>query len=101
MAEKWYKEENLVRVRFATGYTGWAVDLKDGTCRLANSPLLGEAHLEHGDRVDLFYTLDENELPFIGYRRYEADDMLPMTNLGYPDPTIDNAENFEESEETH
>lgn len=37
----WYDESRLRRVFYAAGYTGWVVDLGDGTCRYANAPLLG------------------------------------------------------------
>lgn len=47
MAEKtkspppWYDETKLRKVYYAPGYSGWVIDCGDGTCRYANSPLLG------------------------------------------------------------
>ena len=38
---EWWDESKLVRIRFASDETGWAVDMGDGTYRLANSPLDG------------------------------------------------------------
>lgn len=35
----WYKEENLTKIRYTKGETGWAVDMLDGTYRLANMPI--------------------------------------------------------------
>lgn len=50
----WYKEENLRMVWYAINeYSGWVVDLGDGTCRYANSPMLGEDGPKWGDRVPL------------------------------------------------
>lgn len=49
----WYDESKLRRVYFDEGYTGWVVDLGDGTCRLANNPLLGDDGPRWGDRVKL------------------------------------------------
>jgi len=72
----WYDETKLVSAIFAFedgvgSYGGWVVDLGDGTCRLANKPLLGAAELDWGDRVDLFYNpCDPYSRPWIGYRRY-------------------------------
>ena len=37
----WYDESKLRRTNYADGYTGWVIDLGDGTCRYANEPLLG------------------------------------------------------------
>lgn len=49
----WYDETKLRRAYFAKGYTGWVIDLGDGTCRFANQPLLGENGPNWGDRVPL------------------------------------------------
>ena len=38
---EWYDKTKLVRAYYADGYTGWVIDLGDGTCRFANAPLLG------------------------------------------------------------
>lgn len=37
----WWDESKLRHVEYAPGYTGWIVDMGDGTCRYANEPLLG------------------------------------------------------------
>ena len=50
---KWYDESKLLRVHYADDYTGWVIDLGDGTCRYVNSPLLGEDGPQWGDRVRL------------------------------------------------
>jgi hypothetical protein len=49
----WYDEKKLLRVRYAHDYTGWVIDLGDGTCRYANNPLLGKDGPRWGDRVTL------------------------------------------------
>lgn len=67
----WYDETKVTKATFADGYSGWVVDLGDGTCRFSNSPLLGEGGPEWGDRVDLFYNpCDPFERPRVGYRIY-------------------------------
>lgn len=48
---EWYDEDKLIRLYYDEGYTGWAIDLGDGTCRLTNKPLLGEDGPQWGDRV--------------------------------------------------
>lgn len=51
---EWYDEEKLIRAYYvANEYTGWVIDLGDGTCRFANPPLLGENGPKWGDRVRL------------------------------------------------
>jgi len=35
----WYDESKLTKIRFAPGETGWAVNMGDGTYRLANNPI--------------------------------------------------------------
>lgn len=79
---EWYDKKRLMRAHYAPGYTGWVVDLEDGTCHLANSPLLGENNLEYGDRVDLFFPIDDETLPFIGYRRYNEKGPVAGEHLG-------------------
>jgi hypothetical protein len=37
----WYDESKLRKAYYAAGYTGWVIDLGDGTGRYANEPLLG------------------------------------------------------------
>lgn len=37
----WYDESKLRKVYYADGYSGWVIVCGDGTCRYANSPLLG------------------------------------------------------------
>ena len=49
----WYDESKLARAIYDEGYTGWVIDLGDGTCRYANSPLLGDDGPSWGDRVRL------------------------------------------------
>lgn len=67
----WYDESKVVKAIYAEGYSGWVVDLGDGTCRFSNAPLLGEGGPEWGDRVDLFYNpCAPFELPRVGYRVY-------------------------------
>ena len=48
---EWYDETKLRRAFYAEGYTGWVIDLGDGTCRYANNPLIDE--VQWGDRVRL------------------------------------------------
>lgn len=70
----WYDKSKLRRVLFADCYSGWVIDLGDGTCRFANNPLLGcddddnpkkdainAASPRWGDRVPLIET--GGELP--------------------------------------
>lgn len=49
----WYDESKLRKAYYDQGYSGWVIDLGDGTCRYANSPLLGEDGPKWGDRVNL------------------------------------------------
>ena len=79
----WYDEAKLVRARYARAYTGWVINLGDGTCRLANDAMLGENGPQWGDRVDLFFDpCDEDELPFIGYRIYDPTTIVPGRHFG-------------------
>lgn len=68
---EWYDESRLRKAEYAPGYTGWVIDCGDGTCRFANSPLLGcddennpnrdainAAAPQWGDRVRLIETTD-------------------------------------------
>lgn len=50
---EWYDKSKLRRAYYAEGYSGWVVDLGDGTCRFANAPLLGDDGPNWGDRVRL------------------------------------------------
>ena len=50
---EWYDESKATRARYAHDYTGWVIDLGDGTCRYTNNPLLGENGPRWGDRVRL------------------------------------------------
>ena len=98
----WYDENKLVSAIFAfedgrSVYGGWVVDLGDGTCRFANSPMLGEDGPKWGDRVDLFYNpTDRSSRPWIGYRIY-PDGELPGRNFGASRELT--AEEKEEAEE--
>ena len=47
-----------MRARYAERYTGWVIDLGDGTCRYANTPLLGATGPRWGDRVPLVAATD-------------------------------------------
>lgn len=38
---EWFDESKLRRIKFESNETGWAVDIGDGTFRLANTPLRG------------------------------------------------------------
>lgn len=38
---QWWDESKLMHVEYAPGYWGYVIDCGDGTCRYANSPLLG------------------------------------------------------------
>ena len=62
----WYDKSKLRQVAYAPNYTGWIIDLGDGTCRYANDPMLGEGNYllpnykeinanrpHYGDRVKL------------------------------------------------
>lgn len=55
MSPDWYDESKLRRAYYSPDldYTGWVVDLGDGTCRYANSPLMGADGPSWGDRVPL------------------------------------------------
>jgi len=46
----WYNTDQLTKAVFAEGYSGWVIDLGDGTCRFANQPLLGEDGPNWGDK---------------------------------------------------
>lgn len=73
----WYDEKKVTKAVFAIErgrpvYTGWVVDLGDGTCRFSNAPLLGEHGPQYGDRVDLFYNpCKPLDMPWVGYRIYK------------------------------
>lgn len=102
----WYDESKVVKANFARRYTGWVVDLGDGTCRLANDPMLGENGPSWGDRVDLFFDpCDPDELPFIGYRIYEPGMIIPGRHFGIKNSAIpedcDDCEGCENCEESN
>lgn len=63
MTPDWYDESKLRRAYYAEGYSGWVIDLGDGTCRFANDPLLGEDGPRWGDRVPLIE--DGDNLPMV------------------------------------
>lgn len=67
---KWYDESKLRKAYYAEGYSGWVIDLGDGTCRFANQPLLGEDGPNWGDRVALVESGD-GELPRVGSKIIE------------------------------
>lgn len=72
----WYDQSNLVRAYFADDYSGWVIDLKDGTCRLANDPILlaGDDRPKWGDRLELLPNVNGG-MPAIGelIERYQED----------------------------
>jgi hypothetical protein len=50
----WYDATKLIKIFYAySDYTGWAVDMGDGTAFLANSPMLGTNGPKWGQRVQL------------------------------------------------
>ena len=103
----WYVEENLRKVYYADGYLGWVIDLKDGTCRFANDPLLGKDGPEWGDRVKLIEPLIEDELARVDYseiiKKAEEDepDDDPLTytweQRSGPNVALDNANSAQAS----
>lgn len=97
---EWMKNGKTVKATYADGYSGWVVDLGDGTCRLANSPLLGENGPEWGDRVDLFYDpCDPFKRPRIGYRIYGEHEVVPGRHFALDrEPTAEEKEEHEEEE---
>lgn len=59
MEPSWYDEKRLRKAWYVIGeYSGWVIDLGDGTCRYANIPLLGDdpAMPQWGDKVPLIET---------------------------------------------
>lgn len=52
----WYDESRLKHVYYAAGYSGWIIDLGDGTCRYANEPLLGA---DPGEQEDGTFLTEE------------------------------------------
>lgn len=73
----WYDESKLRRVYFAEGYSGWVVDLGDGTCRFANEPLLG---------------CDDDDNPekdAINAARPHWGDRVPLVKVGGEMPRVD------------
>lgn len=50
----WYDKKKLRKAYYEyPDYTGWVIDLGDGTCRYANAPLLSKKGPQWGDRVRL------------------------------------------------
>ena len=47
----WWDDDKVSRAYYASGYTGWIIDNGDGTCYLANEPLIEGLHW--GDLVEL------------------------------------------------
>lgn len=37
---EWWDDDKVVRLYYALGESGWAIDMGDGTYRLANTPLI-------------------------------------------------------------
>lgn len=77
MTPDWYDENKLRRAYYADGYTGWVIDLGDGTCRFASDPLLGEDGPKWGDRVPLLE--DGDNLPKVNAKQIL--EVYNMTNL--------------------
>lgn len=81
-----YDEDKLTKAYYEAGeYSGWVIDLGDGTCRFANQPLLGEDGPNWGDRVRLIKN-DEGGLPVVDYSEI----------LERYDPEVDRIEDEEE-----
>ena len=74
----WYDESKLTKAMYNSGYSGWVIDLGDGTCRYANNPLLGEDGPKWGDRVRLLKMQDGTHLADHSeiIERYNPDDDL-------------------------
>ena len=49
----WYDESKLIRVYYAANYTGWVIDLGDGTGRYATDPLLGCDDMDNPKRDEI------------------------------------------------
>ena len=49
MSPNWYDKSKLCRIRFALDETGWAINMGDGTYRLANTPIVGMVGKQHPD----------------------------------------------------
>jgi len=70
----WYDEKKLLHVYYAEGYSGWVIDLGDGTCRYVNEPLLGCDDDDNPDKDRI-----NRDAPHWG-------DRVPLVN-GRPDST--------------
>lgn len=78
----WWDETKLERAYYAEGYSGWIINLGDGTCRYANGPLLG---VDPGEQEDgSFISEEEAEIYNAGMPR--LGDRVKLVN-GRPDPT--------------
>jgi hypothetical protein len=94
----WYDKDKLIRVMYTSTETGWAVDLGDGTCRLANNPCAASdgdpASPRWGDRCTLVTRIDgpppaQIGLPTIGaiVERYvPLDDLVEVRKTSLPMP---------------
>lgn len=55
----WYDDSKLRRIKFEIDESGWAIDMENGTYRLANTPIRGAVGRKHpelpqwGDLVKL------------------------------------------------
>jgi hypothetical protein len=76
----WWDETKLKKAYYAPGYSGWIIDLGDGTCRYANSPLLGA---EPGKQSDGTF-LTEGECDAINLAAPKWGDRVKLIN-GVPD----------------
>ena len=79
----WFDESRLLHVEYAPGYSGWVVDLGDGTCRYANRPLLGADFGESRDASGRLLT--EQECEAINRERPRWGDRVRLVD-GRPDP---------------
>lgn len=70
----WYNESRLRKVYYAEAYTGWVIDLGDGTCRYANEPLLGA---DPGEQEDGSW-LTEDECDKINQQAPHWGDRVPL-----------------------
>lgn len=78
----WYDESKLRKAYYADGYSGWIIDLGDGTCRYANEPLLGADPGKQEDGT----VLTQAQCDVINRKRPHWGDRVRLVN-GRPDPT--------------
>lgn len=78
----WWDEKKLRKAYFADGYSGWVIDCGDGTCRYANTPLLGADPGEQEDGT----TLTQEQCDAINAAAPKWGDRVKWSN-GRPDPT--------------